>query len=168
MGKTKNEKMKLETGNVKLDSITSSERKRVRDFTDLEVWKLARELRKFTYKLTKTFPSEEKHVLTAQLRRAAISVTANVAEGFGRYSYKENIQFCRHARGSIHEVRDHLTTALDAGYVSQDRWKELDDLAQRVTKLLKGYIRSTQVWSRIRGSSARSHEFRSIWQNLAA
>ena len=84
-------------------------------------------------------------MLTAQIRRAAISVTANLAEGFGRYSYQENIQFCRHARGSVHEVRDHLIAALDAGYLPQQVWPPTDELAQRVTRLINGYIRSTRA-----------------------
>lgn len=85
----------------------------------------------------------EKYVLTNQLRRAAISITANVAEGYGRFSYRENLQFCRQARGSAYEVRDHLTTALDQGYLSESLWKELDAKAQRVIQILNGYIRST-------------------------
>jgi four helix bundle protein len=119
--------------------------KLVKDFTDLDAWKLARELRKMVYDLTKSFPVEEKHVLVAQLRRAALSVTANIAEGFGRYSYQENVQYCRHARGSAYEVRDHLSTALDANYLTQKEWREADELAQRVIQVLNGYIRSTQV-----------------------
>ncbi len=117
----------------------------IKDFTDLVVWKLARELRKSVYDLTRKMPPEEKHVLVPQLRRAAISVTANLAEGFGRYSYQENMQFCRHARGSANEIRDHLTTALDAGYLPQKQWKELDDLTSRVIQVLNGYIRSTRA-----------------------
>ncbi|MFB3095313.1 MAG: four helix bundle protein [Candidatus Acidiferrales bacterium] len=134
----------LETGNSKLGSPGRPAKKQIKDFTDLNTWSLARDLRKTVYDFTKRFPADEKHVLVAQFRRAAISVTANLAEGFGRYSYRENVQFCRHARGSLHEVRDHLTTALDAGYLSQGEWKQVDDLAQRVAKLLNGYIRSTQ------------------------
>lgn len=142
--KAKTDEQKLETGNGKLGSQTQSGKRPVKDFTDLEAWSQARELRKAVYELTNKFPAEERHVLTAQLRRAAISVTANVAEGFGRYSYKENMQFCRHARGSLHEVRDHLTTAFDAGYLSKDEWRQLDELAQTVSKIINGYIRSTR------------------------
>ena len=116
----------------------------VRDFTDLVAWKLARELRKAVYEVSCSFPPEEKYVLVAQLRRAAISVTANLAEGFGRFSYQEHIQFCRHSRGSAMEVRDHLTTALDAGYITEKRWKELEEQARRVIHVLNGYIRATR------------------------
>ena len=126
----------------------------VRDFTDLVAWKLARELRKAVCEVSLTFPPEERYVLVSQLRRAAISVTANLAEGFGRFSYQEHIQFCRHSRGSAMEVRDHLTTALDAGYITEARWKELEALAQRVTRVLNGYIRATR--QRLKTSVAKS------------
>lgn len=116
----------------------------VKDFTDLDVWKLARELRRAVHLLTRRFPNEEKHVLCAQLRRAAISVTANIAEGFGRFSYRENVQYCRQARGSVFEIRDHLTTARDCDYLSEAEWQGADALAQRVAQVLNGYIRATQ------------------------
>jgi four helix bundle protein len=70
-------------------------------------------------------------------------IGANIAEGFGRYSYQENIQFCRQARGSAYEVRDHLVTALDASFISRTEGEEADGLAQRVIQTLNGYIRST-------------------------
>ncbi len=134
---------KLEIRNSKLEKPCPSGAP-VRDFTDLDVWKLARELRHSVYLLTRRFPNEERHVLSAQLRRAAISVTANIAEGFGRFSYRENVQFCRQARGSAFEIRDHLTTALDCGYLSEAEWKVADSLAQRAAQVLNGYIRATQ------------------------
>ncbi|PYU10538.1 MAG: four helix bundle protein [Acidobacteria bacterium] len=118
---------------------------RVKGFTDLQVWRLARELRKLSYCLMCGFPSEERYVLSSQLRRAAISITANIAEGFGRYSYQENIQFCRQARGSAFEVRDHLTTALDASYITPEMYEKADALTQRVVQTLNGYIRSTKT-----------------------
>jgi four helix bundle protein len=135
---------KIETRSPKLAKPTPIDAGVVRDFTDLDVWKLGRELRKTIYAITRRFPSEEKHALSDQMRRAALSVTANVAEGFGRFSYKENVQFCRHARGSAFELRDHLTSALDAAYISSPEWKDIDTAAQRVIQVLNGYIRATQ------------------------
>ena len=117
----------------------------VKDFTDLQPRKLARELRQRVYTSAGTFPAEEKLVPRAQLRGAAIPVTANLAEGYGRFSYQENLLYPRQARGSAYEVRDHLTTALDAGYLSQKEWKARDELAQRVIQLLNGYVRSTRA-----------------------
>ena len=133
---------KFETRNSKF---AANADKRVKDFTDLHAWRAARELRKRVYELTRSFPPDEKHVLVAQIRRAVLSVTANIAEGFGRFSYQENMQFCRLARGSAFEVRDHLTTALDASYLTQKEWSEMDALAQRAIQILNGYIRSTQA-----------------------
>jgi four helix bundle protein len=87
----------------------------VRTFEDLEVWTVCRDLRKEISDLTRTFPPEERYRLSDQLIRAARSVTANIAEGYGRFHYQENIQFVRHARGSLFEVIDHLTVGFDAG-----------------------------------------------------
>ena len=114
--------------------------KPVRDFKDLEVW---RALRVEIYKVAKLLPDFEKFGLAAQLRRAATSVTANIAEGYGRFGYQENIQLCRQARGSVYELRDHLTTCVDEGYVDLVEAKKLDGMAQRVAQMLNGYIRST-------------------------
>jgi len=115
----------------------------IRDFKDLEVWQVARELRKEIYRVARTLPDFEKFALASQLRRAATSVTANVAEGFGRFGYQENAQLCRQARGSLYEVRDHLTTCVDEGYLEVTEGKRLDKLAQTVARLLNGYLRST-------------------------
>jgi four helix bundle protein len=135
---------KIETRNSKLAKPSTIGANPVRDFTDLDAWRLGRELRMTIYTITRRFPSEERHALIDQMRRAALSVTANVAEGFGRFSYKENVQFCRHARGSAFELRDHLTSALDAAYISFQEWKDIDAAAQRVIQVLNGYIRATQ------------------------
>jgi len=115
----------------------------IRDFKDLEVWQVARELRKEIYTLSRTLPDFEKYGLASQLRRAATSVTANIAEGFGRFSYQENVQFCRQARGSLFELADHLTTCVDEQYVSVEDGKRLEALIQRAGQILNGYIRST-------------------------
>jgi four helix bundle protein len=140
---------KLENRNSKIEvTTTASTPARIRDFTDLEVWQLARDLRRYAFKETAKFPADERFGLSQQLRRAANSVTANIAEGFGRYSYQENIQFCRFARGSIYELRDHLITAADQGYLPPEDRSRLDALAQRVIQVLNGYIRSTQARQR--------------------
>jgi four helix bundle protein len=82
--------------------------------------------------------------LSSQMRRAAVSITANLAEGYGRFSYPENIQFCRLSRGSAYELRDQLTTALDAGYISPEEYKQHNFQALAVVRLLNGYIRATK------------------------
>lgn len=117
---------------------------KVKDFTQLLTGQVARKLRREIYQLSRAFPRDEQHGLAAQMRRAAVSITANIAEGYGRFSYQENIQFCRHSRASAYELRDHLTTALDAGYIDQKSYRELEALAMDVIRLLNGYIRSTK------------------------
>jgi four helix bundle protein len=150
---------KLETGNWKLETGKSKLENRnpkfdnpdkgiksvapIRDFKDLEVWKAAKSFRHELYGLAKALPDIEKYGLASQIRRAAASVTANIAEGFGRYGYQENAQACRQARGSLYELRDHLTTCVDEGYLSAAEGKRLDDLAQAAGRLLNGYLRST-------------------------
>ncbi len=134
---------KLETRKAKLGpSVTRNPS--VRDFTDLEVWRLARDLRVQVYSLLMSMPPDERFALAQQLRRAALSITANIAEGFGRYSYQENIQFCRVARGSAYEVRDLLIAAAYQKYIPPDLHQRTDMFAQRVIQTLNGYIRSTK------------------------
>jgi four helix bundle protein len=116
----------------------------VRDFKDLVAWKMARKLRANIFVICKQFPKPETFELCSQMRRAAVSITANLAEGYGRFSYQENIQFCRQSRGSAYELRDHLTTALDAGYINAEQFKQLDLSALSVVKLINGYIRATK------------------------
>ena len=116
----------------------------VRDFTDLAVWQAARAFRKNVYLVSRGFPKQETFELGSQMRRAAVSVTANLAEGYGRFSYQENMQFCRQSRGSVYEIRDHLTTALDAEYITPEQCKKLDLEAISVIKLINGYVRATK------------------------
>jgi four helix bundle protein len=93
----------------------------VYSFEELQCWKLATELRRDVSVLLKTFPASEKFELISQTRRASRSVTNNIAEGFGRYHYKEFIRFCRISRASLMELLDHLLIALDEGYIDQDQ-----------------------------------------------
>jgi four helix bundle protein len=133
--------MKMENSKAQPPLVAS---RKISDFTELETWKFARRLRAGLYRVVSNFPSDEKFVLSSQLKRAAVSVTANLAEGYGRCSYQENIQFCRQSRGSLYELRDHLTTALDAGYISQQTYKEVDASAVSAIRLVSGYIRATK------------------------
>ena len=103
-------------------------------FEDLKVWQLARKFRHEIYKVSSTFPKIEDYRLISNMRGAAISITANIAEGYGRYHYQENIQFCRMARGSINEVLDHLYTASDEGYIPQHT---LDSYISKAGRLRK-------------------------------
>ena len=109
-------------------------------FEDLEIWQLARDFRKKISGLAKNFPSEEKYRLVDQMLRASRSVTANIAEGYGRYHYQENIQFCRQSRGSLYEMLDHLAVAFDEGYITDDVLKHLKEDIMLIIRKLNGYI----------------------------
>lgn len=76
----------------------------IKSFEDLHCWQVGRELRNEVKVLIKRFPDHEKYELVSQMRRASRSVTHNIAEGYGRFHYQENIQFCRISRGSLHEL----------------------------------------------------------------
>ncbi|MCB1563793.1 MAG: four helix bundle protein [Alphaproteobacteria bacterium] len=112
------------------------------EFRELKVWQKARILRNECAKLARTsFPKEEKFLLTDQLIRSSRAVTAMITEGHGRYHYQENIQRLRMARGELVETMDHLTVALDEGYVPQEKFDELLAISQEVEKMINGYIR---------------------------
>jgi four helix bundle protein len=109
-------------------------------FEDLELYKAAREFRKAIYILIKKLPDEEKFNLASQMRRAATSLTNNIAEGNGRYHYQESIQFCRQARGSLAELIDDLNICLDEAYLSVEVVNDLKVKAYDINKRLNGYI----------------------------
>jgi four helix bundle protein len=109
-------------------------------FEDIKAWQLARDFRKEIYRITKKFPKDEQFVLISQIRRAVISITSNIAEGFGRYSFQENIQFCRTARGSVNEVLDQLYVALDEKYIEKNEFEKLYKQGKEVEKAINGYI----------------------------
>lgn len=113
----------------------------IKHFTDIEAWKIGREIRRKIYRIIKMLPDEEKYCLGNQMRRAATSITANIGEGYGRFHFQENIQFCRQSRSSVYEIQDHLTTCLDEGYISKELFQEVYDLTNRGIRVTNGYIR---------------------------
>jgi four helix bundle protein len=110
-------------------------------FRDLLCWRKGRELRKKLYEIAKILPPIERYGLCNQLRRAAVSITANIAEGFGRFHFLENIQFCRQSRASIYECEDPLITCVDEKYITQEKFKQLMFLIIEERKILDGYIK---------------------------
>ena len=104
------------------------------NFESLDVWKECRLFRKQISSTVKTFPIEEKYRLSDQLIRASRSVTANIAEGHGRYYFQENTQFYRQSRGSLTEILDHLISAFDENYISVI---QLDEFRGQYEKCLK-------------------------------
>ncbi len=113
-------------------------------FEDLEVWQVARALRREFAELTKRLSSNERYRLVDQILRASRSVTANIAEGYGRFHYQENIQFCRQARGSLFELVDHLTVLLDEAVLDREEFEALRAEIFRVVRMLNGYVKYLQ------------------------
>ena len=112
----------------------------LRSFEDLECYRLARELRMAISRMCKALPPEEERRLKGQILRSSRSVAANIAEGFGRHSHQENLQFCRQARGSLAETLEHLNCAFDEGFVGEDEYRALRQKTLEAWKVLNGYI----------------------------
>lgn len=116
------------------------EMKEIRSFEDLNCWKMGREIRKEISSVIKTFPDFEKYELVSQMRRSSRSITHNIAEGYGRFHYQENIQFCRVSRGSLYELIDQLITAQDEKYISEEMFNQLKKNVLDCINVLNGYI----------------------------
>jgi len=102
-----------------------------RTFEDLECWQACRELRMFAAKVCKGLPKEEEYRLKNQILRSARSTTANLAEGYGRFHYQENIQYCRNARGSAYEVLDHFITGVGENLIAEAALSECRILVEK-------------------------------------
>jgi len=111
-----------------------------KSFEELECWKAAREVRLYFEKLIKKLPVEEKYDLIDNARRAARSATRNIAEGFERFHFQENIQFCRQSRGSQHELMDDLITCSDNKYITTEEYDEGRKFLDKSIGLINGYI----------------------------
>ena len=114
----------------------------ITSFQDLDVWRTGRDLRKRLYLIAHRLPDLERYNLASQIRRAAVSLTANIAEGYGRFHFKENVQYCRISRGSAYELVDHLITCQDESYLTTDEVESLHKELFTFIRLLNGYIRS--------------------------
>src|SRR5882762_10671838 len=97
---------------------TENEAKRYQTFEDLEVYQVAREFRKMMYRVARLLPEEEKFALASQIRRAAVSLTNNIAEGHGRFHFLEQIRFMLQSRGSLEELFDDLNVCADERYLA--------------------------------------------------
>src|SRR6266498_527254 len=135
---------------------TENEAKPYQTFEDLEVYQVAREFRKAMYRVAKRLPEEEKFALANQIRRAAASLTNNIAEGHGRFHFLEQIKFMLHTRGSLEELLDDLNVCADENYLPTDEIEKLKSEAWRVHKLVNGYIRFLR--SRTAGDPSRVQE----------
>ncbi len=115
------------------------------DFKDLRVWEKAYELTLNVYRKTHGFPKEEMYGLTSQLRRAASSVGANIAEGCGRRSDPEMRRFLQIARGSANEVEYHLLLARDLRFLSADDFKDLEAMVLEIQRMLASFVQRLSV-----------------------
>lgn len=122
------------------------QKKTIASFTDLHVWQEAHVLVIMVYKETKAFPKEELFALVSQMRRAAVSITSNIAEGFSRLSPKEKVQFYAMAHGSLTELQNQLLIAKDVGYSSQETFARLNNQSTSVHKLLNAFIKRTKTF----------------------
>ena len=112
----------------------------IKSFEDLTVWQDAREFTNKIYMLTKKFPKEELYGLTSQIRRATVSIMANIAEGFDRRSDKELTNFLSIARASSSEVQNDLYIAIDLEYISQAEFNQLYQEAKKIAKQINGLM----------------------------
>ena len=114
---------------------------KIKSFSDLKAWQKSHELVLIIYKLTKNFPREEQYGLISQMKRASISISSNIAEGFSRHSPKEKLQFYYQALGSLTEIQNQLLVARDIGYISNDLFQEIADLSVEVAKLIRSLMK---------------------------
>ena len=110
------------------------------NFEELEVWKMARELKNEISQVVKNFPSEEKYRLTDQLIRSSRSINTQISEGHGRRTWPDRLRFCIIARGSLGETLNHLIDALDEKYITEEELNYFRNKINEVEKLLNGYI----------------------------
>ena len=107
----------------------------------LQVWARAKDFALKVYKqVLPLLPPEEKWNLNQQLRRSSLSIPANIAEGYGRFYYQDNVRFCYNARGSLEETLSHLIFAFEADFIPETLYKELEAEGEEIEKMLNGYI----------------------------
>jgi len=142
---------------------TQINEKRHSTFEDLEVYQLAREFRKTMYRVAKRLPDIEKFGLASQTRRAAVSLTNNIAEGHGRFHYLDQIKFTLQSRGSLEELIDDLNACEDEQYLPVEEIVSLKDEAWRLRQLIDGYIRYLRIQKQTEVSSSSTREDASVY-----
>ena len=123
-------------------------------FEDLEVYQAARNFRKMMYGIARRLPDIEKFGLASQIRRAALSLTNNIAEGHGRYHYLDQIKFTLQSRGSLEELIDDLNVCADENYLPEIEIAPLKENGWRVRQLIDGYIRYLRQQKNSEGASS--------------
>ena len=117
---------------------------RYNDFRDLDIWQRCKNIRVRIWEICKGISSKEKYRLCDQMIRSSRSATACIAEGFGRFYYQENIQFCRQARGSLYELLDHIIVAEECGYIGNEKTDSIIDEIKTSIRILNGYVKYLQ------------------------
>lgn len=120
---------------------------KITNFKDLYAWQEGHKLVLLIYKITEQFPPKEQFGLTNQMRRAAVSVTSNIAEGFSRRSYKDKSQFYSMSLGSLTELQNQLLVAKDIGYLGASAFEKTSDQTITVSKLINGLIKKSKTYS---------------------
>ena len=115
---------------------------KIKSYRDLETWQKAMDLVEEIYKATRSFPKEEIYGLTGQMRRAAVSIPSNIAEGQGRGSTAEFLRFLSIAHGSLCELGTQILIAQRLSYLDQPAYEQLEDLTARVGRLIHGLANS--------------------------
>ncbi|MFA6184238.1 MAG: four helix bundle protein [Parcubacteria group bacterium] len=119
---------------------------KIKDFTDLIVWKEGHKLVLMIYDATNNFPKNERFGLVSQMRRCAVSITSNIAEGFGRKGYKEKLQFYYVSSGSLSELKNQTLIAKDVKYLSEKSFIDIMQRADSTHKLLNLFISKTKTF----------------------
>lgn len=117
---------------------------RIKAFTDLIAWQEAHKVVRMIYNSTKSFPTEEKFGIVSQLRRAALSVSSNIAEGFGRNTVKDKSYFYITAKGSLAEVQSQFIVARDLHFISKEAYDSFEAQREKVDKLISGLLKSAK------------------------
>ncbi len=119
---------------------------KIKSFTQLIAWQESHKLVIMVYKITKNFPKDEIFGLVSQLRRAVISITSNIAEGFSRQSWKEKAQFFFIALASLTEIQNQILAARDIGYLTKDDFDALAEQTVIANKLINGLIKKAKTY----------------------
>lgn len=117
---------------------------KIKTFKDLIAWQKGHVLVLNIYKITKSFPGEERFGLTSQLKRSSVSITSNIAEGFSRKTYKDKTQFYAIALGSVTELQSQIQVVFDVGFVSKEIYLKLDSMSIELHKIINGLIKSSK------------------------
>lgn len=119
--------------------------KKIAKFTDLDAWQLGHSLVLRIYRITKNFPKEEQYGLSAQMRRSAVSITSNIAEGFSRPSYRDKSHFYSMSLGSVTELHNQIIIARDIGYLDSSLFDTIEDEILILHKVMNGLIKKSNT-----------------------